>query len=239
MVCFLCMSRRNLLITGIVFVILFAMGATQFLFTNSVVSPSIPTATSTAEQVVSTTTVPVVTVTDVRVKQKDPITDTLALIKVDSIASWNFKGAYTGNPELTEKAQNEIARLSEQLATATSSAMILSVSIANQYELLGDGKRQYEYLERAIKAGPENGLPWHNLGVLMERLGVIETARVAYEKSTLVQPEWKLYHYAYLEFLISRMKDDTAIIEKAFAWATKNVGQTSYFAELRTEWQTQ
>ena len=82
----------------------------------------------------------------------------------------------------------------------------------------------------------DNGLPWHNLGVLMERLGAIRT-RDAYEKSTLVQPELKFYHYAYIEFLTSRTKDDAANIEKAFAFAEKNIGKTPYLTELRTEWQ--
>lgn len=167
----------------------------------------------------------------------NPVTPPLPLVKGDSVISWDFKGAYTDNPELVAKAESEIKRLSNLLAAATSSAMILSVGIANQYELLGDGKKQYEYLERAARTNPENGLPWHNLGVLMERLGAIRTARIAYEKSTLVQPELKLYHYAYIEFLTSRTKDDTANIEKAFSFAEKNIGKTQYLIELRAEWE--
>lgn len=160
-----------------------------------------------------------------------------ALAEGESIASWDFKGAYTGNPELILKAQNEIERLSTLLTTATSSAMILAVSIANQYELLGDGKKQYEYLERAIQTNSGNGLPWHNLGVLLERLGAFKSARVAYEQSTLAQPEFKFYHYAYIEFLITRMKDDAVGIEKAFGAAEKNIGQTSQLLELRAQWE--
>lgn len=159
------------------------------------------------------------------------------IAKEDTIVSWNFKGAYTDNPELVIKAQNEIARLSTLLATATSSAMILSVGIANQYELLGDGKKQYDYLGRAIEAAETNALPWHNLGVLMERLGALKTARIAYENSTLLQPEMKFYHYAYLEFLITRMKDDTTRIKEAFAAAEKSIGQTPNLLELRTAWE--
>ena len=115
--------------------------------------------------------------------------------------------------------------------------MILSVSIANQYELIGSGKKQYEYLERAIRTNPENGLPWHNLGVLIERLGAYKTARTAYEKSTLVQPEFKFYHYAYIEFLTSRMKEDTTVIEKAFSFAEKNIGKIQYLDDMRSEWE--
>lgn len=162
-----------------------------------------------------------------------------ALRNGDSIASWEFKGAYTGNAELEAKAQSEIKRLSELLATATSSAMILSVGIANQYELIGDGKNQYDYLGRAIQASPDNGLPWHNLGVLMERLGALETARAAHWNAALLNPQLAVYHYAYLEFLIQNMKNDTAGIEKAFAAAEESIGPKQYLAELRAEWQNQ
>ena len=237
MICFwrMNMNKINLLVIGGVLIIAVA-GAVQFLLPRSAVSPTASTATSTTEQNVSTTTNTVVSGTDVKITQKDPVMYSLSLEKGDIIASWDFKGAYTGNTELISKAQSEIERLSKQLATATSSAMILSVGIANQYELLGDGKKQYEYLERAIRTNPENGLPRHNLGVLMERLGAYKTARVVYEKSTLVQPELKFYHYAYIEFLTSRMKDDTVSIEKAFAFAEKNIGKTQYLIDLRTEW---
>lgn len=230
------MNRNTLFIIGGILII-FVAGAVQFISTRSAVSPTIQTATATPEQNVGTTTTPVTVTTNVNKVPKNQNTHPLPVADGDSIASWDFRGAYTGNPELVTKAEGEIKRLSLLLDTATSSAMILSVGIANQYELLGDGKKQYEYLERAIQANPEHGLPWHNLGVLMERLGAIRTAKIAYEKSTLVQPEWKFYHYAYIEFLTSRTKDDTAHIEEAFAFAEKNIGKTQYLIELRAEWE--
>lgn len=228
-------KTRVYIISGAVIILMIA-GMAQFFSTPSAVSPTIVTATSTAEQNASTTTDAVAPATSLAT-QGNSVAHPLSLMRGDSIVSWDFKGAYTGNPELVTKAQSEIQRLSLQLDTATSSAMILSVGIANQYELLGDGKKQYEYLGRAVRENPENGLPWHNLGVLMEKFGAYKTARVAYEKSTLVQPELQFYHYAYIEFLTSRTKDDTASIEKAFAFAEKNIGTTPYLITLRTEWQ--
>lgn len=224
-----------LFIVGAVLIIV--AGAVQFLSARPAVSPTMPTATSTAEQITSVTTTSVDTTASVNTTKKNPDTNPLPLANGDNVVSWNFKGAYADNPELVAKAQSEIKRLSGLLATATSSYMITAVGIANQYELLGDGKNQYEYLERAVQKNPENGLPWHNLGVLMERLGALRTAKIAYEKSTLVQPEFKFYHYAYIEFLTSRMEDDVANIEKAFAFAEKNIGKTQYLIDLRAEWQ--
>ena len=232
------MNKNMLFIIGGAVIILVA-GAAQFLPTRSGVSSVIPTATSTGEQSAGAATTTPAPVTNENTTSRNPAVHPLPVISGESIASWDFKGAYTDNPELVAKARSEINRLSSLLAAATSSAseMILSVGIANQYELLGDGKKQYEYLGRAVQAVPTNGLPWHNLGVLMERLGTLETARIAYEKSTLVQPELKFYHYAYIEFLLLRTKSDTARIEKAFAFAEKNIGKTQYLIELRAEWQ--
>ena len=232
------MNKNKLLIIGGVLII-FVAGAAQFFSTRSAVSPIIPTATSTPEQNVSTTTTTITVTTNVNTVPKNTAAHPLLFASGDNVASWNFKGAYSDNPELMSKAQMEIKRLSDLLTTATSSAMILSVGIANQYELLGDGKKQYEYLGRAIQENPEHGLPWHNLGVLMEKLGAFKTARISYEKSTFVQPELKFYHYAYIEFLTSRMKDDTVIVEKAFSAAEANFGNDSYLAYLRAEWQKQ
>jgi len=155
----------------------------------------------------------------------------------DTIASWNFKGAYTGNPELVAKAESEIKRLSDLIGKGTFTDTTLYVSIANNYALLGDGKKEYDYLGHAIEIGGNtSGLPWHNLGVLMERLGALQTARIAYEKATIVQPVLKEWHYAYLIFLTARMSDYTIGIEKAFAEAKKNIVQDADILQIYSEW---
>lgn len=226
------MNRSRLIVIGGA-LILFVAGIAQFFFPRTAVSPTTPA----TEQKVSATTTGAVAPATVVNAQKSPVTNPLPLAKGDTIASWNFQGAYTGNLELIAKANTEIKRISDLLVTATSSATILSVGVANQYGLLGDGKQEYEYLIRAVKTGgATSGLPWHNLGVLMERLGAYETARIAHEKSTLVQPLLKQWHYSYLEFLTTRMKDDAAAIEKAFTAALANLGQDSDILQLRSEW---
>lgn len=231
------MNKTRLFIIGGVSILLVA-GIAQFVFPRTAVSPPSSSTVSQPSTVELNTPasldVEAVSVTPA----SHPAQASFAVVQGDNIVSWDFKGAYTDNPELVTKAQAEIKRLSDLLATATSSAMILSVGIANQYELLGDGTKQYEYLGRAIQASPENGLPWHNLGVLMERLGAFQTARRAYEQSTIVQPEFPLYHYAYLEFLIGNMGNDAIAIEKAFAAAERNIGKKQYLADLRAKWQT-
>lgn len=168
-----------------------------------------------------------------------PMGHPLPLVKGDTVASWAFKGAYADNPELILKAESEIRRLEGLLGKGTFSDTTLYVGIANNYELLGDGARQYDYLGRAIRADEEvtTGLPWHNLGVLLARLGALETARIAYEKATIIQPGLKQWWYAYLEFLTTRMRSDTAAIDKAFSEATAILGQDPDILALRAEWE--
>lgn len=226
------MNKTRMLIIGAILFV-FVLGIAQFFLPHSVVSPTLPAATTTAERSNAITTTATVNV------QKPSIAHPLPLVTGDTIASWDFTGAYSGNPDLEIKAQNEIKRISGLMGEGSFSDLSLYVGIANQYELLGNGKKQYEYLGRAIGAGGtvSSGLPWHNLGVLMERLGALKTARVAYEKATLVDPKLKFYHAAYFEFLTTRMRDDIADIEKEFAAAIANLGQDADILRLRSEWE--
>lgn len=119
----------------------------------------------------------------------------------DTIASWDSKGVYAGNTDLIKKAEAEIIRLSGLIGKGEYPDTTLYVAISGQYRLLGNGKQEYDYLVRAIQADGTDGLPWHNLGVLMERLGAYETARIDYEKATLLQPSKAFYQSAYRDFL--------------------------------------
>jgi tetratricopeptide (TPR) repeat protein len=113
----------------------------------------------------------------------------LSLVKGDAVVSWNFKGAYAGNAELAQKAQGEISRLSAMLGSGTFTDYSLYVSIANQYDLLGDGAQEFVYLKKALGIDSEHtGLAWSNLGHLLSRLGAKLTARVAFERAVAAQP---------------------------------------------------
>ncbi len=114
---------------------------------------------------------------------------TLTVNPSDTIVSWDFKGAYTGNAELTVKANTEIARLAALLGTDAYPDYTLLVSIANQYDLLGDGKNEFAYLQKALAIDSTNtGLAWHNAGQLFARLGAYRTARTALERAALAEP---------------------------------------------------
>lgn len=213
-------------------------GITQFIAPRSVVAPQPVVPEPIVVEINSGTTTPVVS--EVTVSPSRPTVAPPSIAKGDTIASWSFTGAYTNNPELIAKANAEIISLSGLLETATSSRTSLLVAVANQYELLGEGKNEYNYLSLAIAEGGEKtGLPWHNLGALMERLGALETARAAYQKATIVQPQYKQWHFAYLEFLTTRMKDNVTDVEKAFNAAFTNLGQDEDILALQSAWKTQ
>ena len=163
----------------------------------------------------------------------------LPLAGGDGIASWDFKGPYLDGGTLETGAREEIARLEGLLGSGKFTDYEIYVSIANQYELLGDGRSAYNYFGKAIEmdTAGNTGLAWHNLGVLLSRLVALQTARTAYEKATLVEPQISSYHYAYIEFLIQNMKNDTAAIEKAFSAASAIFGQTSDMTNLRARWE--
>ncbi len=228
------MDRTRILIIGGAAIFLIA-GIAQFCFPQSAVAPQPVTSEPLSVATTSVVEVKKVTITTGSTKATHALP---SIAKGDVVASWDFKGVYAEYPDLVAKAEAEITRLLGLLGKETYSDTSIYVGIANQYDLLGNGKQEYDYLGRAIKADADatSGLPWHNLGVLMEKLGALGTARAAYEQSTLVQPKMKFYHYAYFEFLTTKMKSDTADIEKEYAAALKNLGQDSDILSLYADW---
>lgn len=233
------MNRNTLLIIGGVLAVLIIAGVTQLSFSQpSDDSSPLPTpATSVEISDNANSDANAAPATDDPTKPSLPATHPLSLMAGEQVATWSFKGAYTDKPEFVAKAEAEIQRLSGLVGKGIHPDVTLFVGIAGQYELLGDGKQAYNYLGRAVRAGETTALPWHNLGVLMERLGAYKTARIAYEKATILQPELKAWQYAYIEFLILRMKNDVTTIEEAFAAARANLGETPDILQLRSEWE--
>jgi tetratricopeptide (TPR) repeat protein len=140
----------------------------------------------------------------------------------DTIASWSFKSLYAGNDALTAQTNADIARLSGLLGKGQYPDYELFVGIAQDYDYLGDGKTEFQYLEKAIVAGPTGGVAWNNLGVLMEKLGALNTARAAYAQAVAVEPTVGAYQEAQLRFLTANFPQDTSAIETAFQNGMKN-----------------
>lgn len=163
--------------------------------------------------------------------------DKVEFVIEEKIENWQFKGVYSGNSELEKKAHAGIERLNGMFGTEGNTDYILYVSIAGQYELLGDGAKEYEYLLRALAEDSKTtGLAWYNLGTLLVRLGAFESARIAYSRAVAAQPSFDQYQTRYLEFLTQQFpKDDTAI-EKAFADASVASDGSSTVLQIRARW---
>ncbi len=163
--------------------------------------------------------------------------ETFALAEGESIASWDFKGLYTGNTELEKKAQTDIVRLNGMFGTEGNTDYMLYVSIAGQYELLGDGAKEYEYLLRALAEDSKTtGLAWYNLGTLLVRLGALESARIAYTKASSAQPHVDQYPTRLLEFLTTYFPKDEKAIEEAYAGAKAVLGEQPTLLEMHARW---
>lgn len=183
------MNKTRLIIIGGVLVILVS-GIAQLLFPHNTLAPQSSTAEPSSTKNNATTSVQIQK--SVATSSPSHVETVLpSIAKGDTIVSWEFVGAYTNNPELIAKAEAEIKRLSDLIGKGTYPNVTVYVSIAIQYDLLGEGKQEYDYLSRAIAAGPASGLPWHNLGVLMEKLGALKTAHVAYDRAVFLQPQFK------------------------------------------------
>ena len=133
----------------------------------------------------------------------------------ESISSWDFKGVYTGNSELEQRGKEEITRLMGLFGQEGYTDYELYVSIANQYDLLGNGRKEYDYLRMALAVDAEHtGLAWHNMGKLLERFGAYQSARIAYDAMVEAQPILQ-YQSVRVEFLKMYMPEDTEAIKRA------------------------
>lgn len=194
------------------------------------------TSTSPATLDISTNTPPQTT-QPASTPKPTTLTNPFSLASGEVIGSWSYKGAYTGNPELERKAQAEIQRLDGMFGTKDNSNYMLYVSIANQYDLLGDGAKAYEYLLRALKEDSnETGLAWYNLGALLVRLDAPQSARKAYAGAVAAQPTVDQYQTRYLEFLTLNFPTEEKAIEDAYTKAKAILGEQSTLLQIRARW---
>ncbi len=147
------------------------------------------------------------------------------LVAGETVASWDFVGTHKDGGQLEAKVRADIARLNGLISTGEVSRYEVYVSLANQYHLLGDGGKEYEFLGYALAIDASHtGLAWNNMGKLLERLGAYKSARVAYDNMVKAQPTAQ-YLRARLEFLQAHMPEDTEAIAQAEAALAASSGQ--------------
>ena len=110
----------------------------------------------------------------------------------DSVSSWNFQSAYPAGSEDEKRIKSEIEHLQSILGKGTSDYEVY-VGIASEYELLGEGKRSYLYLSKAIEISPNKALAYFSMGHLLERVGALYSAKQAYNTAVQKEPSNTLY----------------------------------------------
>jgi len=160
-------------------------------------------------------------------KEKAPIVNTYPSIFVindsDKINSWNFVGAYSDNLELQNKSRKEIEELLLKLNDEKQNKFNLNIEIANRYHFLGDGEKEFYYLSKALEIDSTNtGLPYHNMGNLMDKIGAYNSAKDAYRKSFDIQP-LDFYIDTYIEFMKQRFPQE---LEEEVLKAKKEVEES-------------
>ncbi|MBI3572490.1 hypothetical protein HY091_03100 [Candidatus Kaiserbacteria bacterium] len=154
----------------------------------------------------------------------------------DTIPSWNFKGAYSGNDALMSHANADIAKLQGLLGKGEYDDYDLSIGIGNDDTLLGDGRRAYQSYNRAAHIHQNKGLAYANLAHLMDELGAYHTAADAYAKAVATEPRQLEYHLERLTYLTRQFPSDNALILAALTDAAKEFGDTAPVLAIEAEW---
>lgn len=156
----------------------------------------------------------------------------------DTITSWNFKGAYTGNDALIAKANADSAHLRSLLGKGVYDNYDLYIGIGNDDNLMGDGMGAYQNYDHAIYISPNKGLAYMNLGYLMDELGAYYTAADAYAKSVAVEPSVLEYQLARLTFLTQQFPTNNQMVLAAFTDASKQFGDAAPILSIEAQWLT-
>lgn len=119
----------------------------------------------------------------------------------DVISSWNL--SVIESTTTKKRLQSKIKTLTATIGTGRYSNYNLYTQIAQDYELLGNGEKAYDFYIRAAKSNLSKGLAFSNIGSLMSRLRAYNTASSAYARAVAVEPKIEFYWLGYLNFLTS------------------------------------
>ncbi len=183
------------------------------------------TASSTDNSAPAATTTPAVT-----------YTGPFPINKADTIASWDFKGAYADSDTLIAQANADITHLTGLIGKGQYDDYDLYNGIANDYVSLGNGKTAYQYYNRSIQIHPAKGLAYANLAHLMDQLGAYYTAADAYAKATTVDAGMLEYHIERLTYLTRQFPADTARITAALTASTNQFGDIAQILTIEAKW---
>lgn len=199
--------------------------------------PPSPSSTSTAS---TTPTGEASSSTPVKTPGTIYAVNTLPISPKDTLASWSFKGSHADGGTLERQVESQIASLKTKINETNPTVQEIYISIANDYELLGDGKSAYNYFLQALNSKQryeqEDGMAWAGLGDLMQTLHAYYTAATAYGNAVKADPGEPSFHVARISFLLSYLPKETALIDAAFADAAKYVPNDASIAQLKSQY---
>lgn len=225
-------TKKQWVLTGIGFVVVGAVGVLYANTRSSVLVP--PVTTNTASSTGETSLNNATSSEQTKATQNEPFPVNAS----DSIASWSFKGAYSGNDTLTAQANADITHLTSLLGKGQYDDYDLYNGMANDYDMLGDAKRAYQNFNRAIAIHPKKGLAFVNLAHLMDQFGAYHTAVDAYAKAVMVEPGMLEYHIERLTYLTRQFPKNTALIIAALSDVSKQFGDNASILTIEAEWLT-
>ncbi len=154
----------------------------------------------------------------------------------DTIATWSFKGAYTGNDALAAQAADDVRKLTALLGKGEYDDYDLYIGTGNDANLVGDGTSAYRAYNKAIAIHPSKGLAYANLAHLMDQLGAYHTAADAYAKAVAVEPRQLEYHVERLTYLTRQFPTDTEQVRAAFADSDTQFGDMPPILAIEAQW---
>lgn len=205
-------------------------------YMNILVAP--PSANTSATTAVATTTDEMTPVAPLVTRASTTASVPFPINPADNIASFTFSGVYLSNDTLTAQTNADIVHLTSLLGGGTYDNYDLYNGIANDYALIGEGKRSYEYYNQAISIHPQKGLAYVNLAHLMSQLGAYQTAADAFKKAVTVEPGMLEYHVERLAYLTEQFPKETSVIERALTDVSKQFGDTPAILSIKARWLT-
>jgi|SRR3989344_517183 len=236
-ICFRRMNRTHVFLTVGAVAIILAVGVWQFYPRTEVSAPVSGQLQPSAPEVASTTPSETTQVSISRPVAKSSYL--LPLAQGDVVVSWDIDGPFNDNGPLEEAARKKIMKLNGQLNGSKDDYQTY-ISLAQTHEYLGEGKMAYEYLSLAIALDTDNttGIGWHNIALLMEKLGAYRTARIAHDRAVSIQPGISSFHISRVELMIYHFPDDRDGVEEAFKDAEITLGaDDQMLLDLRQRWQ--
>lgn len=150
-----------------------------------------------------------------------------------------LQAPYKDGGDIEKRANEQIAEYQKLTDSGERTKYDMDVDIAQNYELLGEGQKSYNYLMMAINEDPKETLAYGNLGQLLRRAGALKSAKKAFELAIETGPQFNQNQYAYIEFLV-RYGNGVASkseVDNAINKALEQFPDYKPLLSLKSEWE--